>query len=149
MIGCGVVGVGCLTLAFASTYSIGGGTGFLMIGCILAVSGYGIGYGPIPWALSSEMFPVAIRGKVIAMGLVSQNVFLLITNVAYLQMLENVGASGTFYIFFLFNMTCFLLVYYMLPETRTRSPEIILQLFSRYRQVPIWEGGCGGRYVLY
>jgi len=147
MVGCGVVGAGCLILAFASRYSHNSAAGSFMLGCVLSVSGYGIGYGPIPWALSSEMFPVAIRGKVIALGLVSQNIFLLITNVAYLQMLEHIGASGTFYSFFMFNAACFLCVYYYLPETRSRAPETILQLFARYREVPVWKGSCGGRRI--
>jgi len=134
-------------LAFASAYASGTTGGGFMLGCILAVSGYGIGYGPIPWALSSEMFPVAIRGKVMALGLVSQNIFLLITNLAYLQMLEHISASGTFYIFFFFNAACFSCVYYYLPETRTRAPGTILQLFARYREVPIWKGNCGGRRI--
>ena len=61
------------------------GPGFItvVLGAALVVGGYGIGYGPIPWVLSSEMVPVAVRGTVMAASLVAQNTALLVTNLVY------------------------------------------------------------------
>ena len=142
MCGAVLVGLGALVMVFA-LQMIGGGTtrgasaALLLFGSALAVGGYGVGYGPISFVLSSEMFPVPIRGKIMALSLISQNGFLLLTNVLYLQLSHKFSPQGTFGLFCFCNFLCVVFVYLFLPETRNRSPEVILDLAYRYRFAPI------------
>jgi len=139
MIGVVLVALGMfvLTIALTGDAGIDAPSSAFVIGAGLVVGAYGIGYGPISWALSSEMFPVMIRGKVLAIALVSQNVALLVTNLIYLKMLEVLTPQGTFGLFFLFNVVCLFLVYILLPETRGREPAAILMLALKYRRAPL------------
>ena len=139
MLGVVLVALGMLilTVAVAGDDEVSSPSSAFIVGAGLVVGAYGIGYGPISWALSSEMFPVAIRGKVLAVALVSQNFSLLVTNLMYLKLLENVTPEGTFGLFFSFNVLCLALVYARLPETRGREPQTILTLALQYRNVPL------------
>ena len=92
----------------------------------LVVGGYGIGYGPIAWILSSELFPVLLRGKVMAMALICQNVFLLVTNLVFLLMLETMTTAGTFGFFLAVNLLGAALCWAFLVESKLKSPEAIL-----------------------
>jgi MFS family permease len=135
--GASLVGMGMIVLCIAlgSSDKYQANPGFLL-GAGIVVGAYGIGYGPIPWALSSEMFPVNIRGKVMAISLISQNLSLLITNLIYLKMIENMTPVGTFAFYFVFNMLCVYLVYMYLPETKERSHSLILNLSQMYKAEP-------------
>lgn len=91
-IGVSIVSLGMLVLIIASTITLlsvenSNGTqdvsGWLF-GIALVVGGYGVAYGPLPWILSSEPFPVLIRGKVMAISLIAQNISLLVTNLGEL-----------------------------------------------------------------
>ncbi len=131
LLGIALVAAGtALLAAFSDMVSI-------LLGTAITIVGYSIGYGPIPWALSSEMFPVSIRGVVMAISLLSQNIFLFLTNTAYPSMLAAFPMVGTFGIFVFFNLVCYVMVYLYLPETRGREPETILLLCHRYRNAAI------------
>ncbi len=92
----------------------------------LVVGGYGVGYGPVTWILSAEMFPVLLRGKVMALGLVSQNIFLLFTNLLFLVMLYGMPPAWTFAIFLVVNVLVAVLGTFFLRETKEKFPEQIL-----------------------
>lgn len=134
VVGCLVVAAGMFTLVMASLAASGVtseaerevNTSVQVTAIALVVGGYGIGYGPIAWILSSELFPVLLRGKVMAMVLICQNVFLLVTNLVFLLMLDTMTAAGTFGFFLAVNLLGAALCWALLVESKSKSPEVIL-----------------------
>ena len=93
-----------------------------------------MGYGPVPWAMSSEMFPTAIRGRVVSISLLVSNLAQLIVNLCFLPVVDSsLGAAGTFGLFAVANIAALLFFRCFLVETRNISPsEILASLLERY-----------------
>jgi hypothetical protein len=107
-----------------------------IIGCSLTLGGYGIGYGPIPWILSSEMFPTVIRGRIMSISLIASYVSQLITNLVFLLMVDVMKEYGTFGFFLLMNVFSGFLFYLFLVETKTLQPQkILINLNNNYNLV--------------
>ena len=111
-------------------------TSVQVVAIALVMGGYGIGYGPIAWILSSELFPVLLRGKVMALALICQNFFLFITNLVFLLMLESMKITGTFGFFFSVNIAGAVLCFVFLVESKSKPPDaILLDLRSRLQRI--------------
>jgi MFS family permease len=134
-----VVIMGTLFLTIASAISNGGNIqspSLFIAGCALIYAGFGFSYGPIPWILSSEMVPTAIRGRVMSLSLISSNLSQLITGFIFLPMTESVTSTGLFAFFTVINIINGLYCYTYLIETKDVTPHSILeQLLFRYREV--------------
>ena len=61
-----------------------------------------------------------------AMALIFQNVFLLVTNLVFLLMLETMTTAGTFGFFLAVNLLGAALCWAFLVESKLKSPEAIL-----------------------
>ena len=97
--------------------------------------GFSIGYGPIPWVLSAEMFPTSIRGRIMSLSLIACNITQLIINFSFLPMLDTFGVTITFILFLLFNIIAYYIINIYLVETKEISPNEILQnLNEKYQQ---------------
>lgn len=131
-----LVTIGMLLLAISSIFSISHNISSLstfLTGCCLITMGFSIGYGPIPWVLSVEMLPTAIRGRIMSVSLLSCNLAQLVSNFVFLPMCTNLGATTTFSVFVCLNIFTFLFVKYFLVETKEISSiEILHNLQDRY-----------------
>ena len=136
-----VVGFGMLILTIAAAATTSDFNVYVQAVALgLVVGGYGVGYGPVIWILASEMFPVLLRGKVMALSLVSQNIFLLLTNLLFLVMLRAVEPAWTFAFFLVMNVLTAVAVLLFLRETKEKLPEaILLDLNMQYQKVMSWE----------
>ncbi|KAG1674333.1 Facilitated trehalose transporter Tret1-2 [Nymphon striatum] len=91
---------------------------------------FAIGYGPIPWILAGEMFP--LRAKAFGTGLVTAFNWLcsFIVTKEFSHMIEAFEAFGTY---FFFAAVCFascIFVFFCVPETKGRSFEEIEEQFA-------------------
>eukprot|EP01037_Dinobryon_pediforme_P022580 gene22580-23786_t len=110
-----------------------------IVGCSLCLGGYGVGYGPIPWTLSSEMFPTAVRGRVMSVSLIASNLSQLVTNLCFLPVVDSeLAATGTFGLFLLANVFAMVFVRCLLVETRDASPPDILRALLEQR-TRVWD----------
>ncbi|KAG1674334.1 Facilitated trehalose transporter Tret1 [Nymphon striatum] len=105
--------------------------GWLPLVCLIVYNlFFAIGYGPIPWVLLGELFP--LRAKGFASGLstgFNWFVAFLVTQ-EFSNMLESIHAFGTY---FFFAATCFvgcIFVYVFLIETKGRSFEEIEEQYK-------------------
>ena len=104
-----------------------------VVGCALVYAGFGFGYGPMPWVLSSEMVPTAIRGRVLCLSLIASNLTQLIMNFLFIPMTDYLLQVGTYTIFFSLNLLTYYYLYHFLVETREIPPDQILkQLVEKY-----------------
>lgn len=141
LVGICVVGGGMLFLSLASLISSLTSTSHIQgpitytIGCSLVYAGFGISYGPIPWILSSELFPTVVRGRIMSISLIASNVSQLLTNMVFLLMQQYLTTAGTFGFFFGLNVLALVYVFLFVVETKELSPsDILVQLRLRQSQ---------------
>ncbi|KAK2595608.1 hypothetical protein QQS21_006655 [Conoideocrella luteorostrata] len=90
---------------------------------------YGISYGPLGWALPSEVFPSATRAKGVALATATNWLCNFIVGVATPPMLEKLS-FGT-YVFF--GAWCFVSVFwafFLVPETKGKTLEQMDEVFG-------------------
>lgn len=130
VIGGAIVALGMLFLMIASAVSRDGDlqNPFVFIaGCSLIYAGFGVGYGPIPWILSSEMVPTVIRGRVMSFSLIASNFAQLIMNFLFLPLCEGFTTAGAFAVFLVLNIITIWVVHQRLVETKDVFPDHILR----------------------
>ncbi|XP_048414718.1 solute carrier family 2, facilitated glucose transporter member 8 isoform X2 [Stegostoma tigrinum] len=97
---------------------------------LLAISGFALGCGPIPWLVMSEIFPVRARG--IASGacvLTNWSTAFLVTK-EFHDLVENITQYGTFWLFSSFCFMNLLFTIFFVPETKGRTLEQIEAYFK-------------------
>eukprot|EP01033_Poteriospumella_lacustris_P008155 gene8155-5871_t len=139
LFGIGIVCFGLAFLTLSSAATAGGNlksSTLFIIGCSLIYIGFGFGYGPIPWILSSEMVPTAIRGRIMSVSLVASNLSQLVTGLVFVPMNKGITSTGSFGVFLLINLVNGVYIYLFLTETKDIIPEVILDdLERRYEMV--------------
>jgi len=132
-----LVTIGMFIVVISSFYSMNNNLYCLelfLIGCCFVTMGFSIGYGPIPWVLSAEMFPTSIRGRIMSLSLIACNVTQLIVNFSFLPMLDNFGTTITFLLFLFFNILTYYIIKSYLVETKEiNSNEILQNLHEKYQ----------------
>ncbi len=105
-------------------------SGFGLLACVLAfLACFAFSIGPLKFVVASEIFPNAIRGRALAISVMTMWVADTIVGQLTPVFLKWLGTAGTFWIFSFFCMVAFVCVYYLLPETKGKSLEQIeLQL---------------------
>ena len=95
-VGNALIGLGLLvlTIAFSKSSTIDSG-GFLA-GCALVMGGYSASWGPILYLISSEMFPVEIRGRSLSANMIVLNSAQLLSTLSFLPLVEAWGAVKVF-----------------------------------------------------
>nr|XP_023013560.1 facilitated trehalose transporter Tret1-like isoform X1 [Leptinotarsa decemlineata] len=95
---------------------------FLPVGalCIFMVA-FSLGLGPIPWVISSELFPTEIK-SITSSSAGTINWFLaFILTTFFLQISDLIGQDGSFYIFSFASLIGVFFVYIFVPETKGKS----------------------------
>ena len=86
---------------------------------------FSLGFGPIPWMISSELFPSEIKSVASsAAGTFNWFMAFLITKF-YLNLKNAVGGDVTFYIFSGISLLGTIFVFFVVPETKGKSLEQI------------------------
>jgi len=120
-----------LTGSFAN-YSSDGGMNATKIIIILAmflyVGGYQVGFGPIAWLLISEIFPLDVRGKAVAVAVQVNFATNLIVAFLFSIEIDLIGACATFAIFGFITVYALYFVYKYVPETKGLTLEQIERL---------------------
>ena len=110
-------------------------------GCIFFfIANFAYGWGPVPWVLCSEIFPMKYRAK--GVGLTTSMSWLGTFIIGYFppMLISSIGFN-TFWVFFAVNIAALGFAFW-LPETRGRSLEQVTAVF--YRK---FEGGGGSKLI--
>jgi sugar porter (SP) family MFS transporter len=121
------MGLMAQNIADANTVS-----GWMLLFIIIYVVCFGLSVGPVTWVILSEIYPTAVRGR--ALGLAT--FFLWMADYAVTQTFPMMDAKGSwfvqrfnhafpFYIYAVFCVALFLVVFWLVPETKGRSLEEI------------------------
>ncbi|XP_017774084.1 PREDICTED: facilitated trehalose transporter Tret1-like [Nicrophorus vespilloides] len=107
------------------------GIGFLPIFAMcLYIVVFSLGYGPIPWIISSEVFPAEIK-TVASSAAGTFNWFLaFIVTKFYFDLKVAIGNDGTFYMFAGISVIGTLFIIFFVPETKGKSFDEIQRILS-------------------
>jgi len=133
-----LLGTGCslmlvalvlLSLSFSSVVELPKG---LVLGALfLYIGGYQVGFGPITWLMTSEVFPLAIRGQAVALAVQFNFLFNAAVQFGVPVLQQAVGLSWTFGIFALLDLYSLYFIRTFVPETKGLSLEEIEEKFGR------------------
>lgn len=125
----GVLGVviselylGAINLFIPNSHSVGV---LSLIGLLLFIMFFAIGPGVVVWLAISELFPTQVRGKGISVCLFFNSLVSTLLATLFLPLQNFMGIGQTYWLFAFFSFGYFLVVYFFLPETKSRSLEEI------------------------
>lgn len=89
------------------------------------IAGFAISLGPIMWLMISEIYPLKVRGLGSSVATAANWGSNMIVAVTFLTLIEYLGASGTFILYFVISIIGLWFVKAYVPETRGVSLEQI------------------------
>jgi hypothetical protein len=127
------VGVGGMTialfaLAFSFTHGAALGTslGIIAIGClVLYIACFALSLGAIAWILVSEVFPLRVRGRGVAVATLFSGISNFAVSLTFLSLIKTVGSGSTFAIYGVMSIVTLIFVRFAVPETCGRELESI------------------------
>jgi SP family arabinose:H+ symporter-like MFS transporter len=98
---------------------------------LVYIAAFAMAMGPIPWVLISEIFPGAIRGRAVAVGVGTIWAACLVVAQTFPMLKDGVGPAVTFWIYAGCSLLSLIFVVVMVPETKGRSLEAIAASWTR------------------
>ena len=92
---------------------------------ILYIAAFAMAMGPLPWIVCSEILPAALRGRAMSLATFCIWSGCLIVAQTFPLLLKQIGPTNTFRIYGACSAATFLLVLWLLPETKGRTLEEI------------------------
>lgn len=118
-----------VTGAFISLFMVGvlfaADSQYVIIPLLFYVASFAFSYGPIVWTIISEIFPTRIRGLAVSIGsfsLMLTGFFITLTNPF---LIENIAASGTFFLYAILTLPAIWFIWKFVPETKGKTLEEI------------------------
>jgi SP family galactose:H+ symporter-like MFS transporter len=96
-----------------------------VISMMVYVAAFAIGLGPIFWLLISEIYPLRIRSSTEGLAAAFNWGSNLLVSLTFLTLVQELGASRTFWLYGLFAVAAWIFAYYQVPETKGRTLEEI------------------------
>jgi len=90
---------------------------------------FGATWGPVPWALPSEVFPSSLRAKGVALSTCSNWFNNFVIGLVTPPLIQNTGA-GAYTFFAVFCLLAFVFTFFCVPETAGKSLEEMDQVFG-------------------
>ncbi|XP_061586290.1 solute carrier family 2, facilitated glucose transporter member 8 isoform X2 [Cololabis saira] len=94
------------------------------------ISGFAIGWGPIPWLIMSEIFPVRVRGFASAAVVLTNWSMAFVVTKTFQDMVNLLSSAGTFWLFSSMCVVNVAFTVFFIPETKGRTLE---QIEARFR----------------
>jgi sugar porter (SP) family MFS transporter len=115
-----------LAFAFGHGKTLGSSLGVIAIVCLMTyIACFAFSLGAIAWILVSEVFPLRVRGRGVAVGTLFSGIANFIISLTFLSLIDAVGNSFTFAIYGVLSVLTLVFVRYAVPETRGRDLESI------------------------
>ncbi|KAJ7648661.1 general substrate transporter [Mycena polygramma] len=93
---CALVLIGCLQLGVARSWLMLGGARGVVVGMSMYLFVFGATWGPVPWLLSAELFPLRMRARGMALTTASDWLFELLVGLATPPLLERLHSAYYF-----------------------------------------------------
>lgn len=115
------ISLGIVGLAFFFNWG-----GYVLLVFILTyVACFAASFGPVPWVILSEIFPIKLRGLAMSVATLSVWVAVYFVTQLFPILVEEIGPAYTFWIFFAVSAMAFVFVWAQIPETKEKTLEEI------------------------
>jgi sugar porter (SP) family MFS transporter len=103
-----------------------------LVSMLIFIAGFAISLGPIMWLMIAEIFPLKVRGLGASIATCINWTFNWLVAVTFLTLINVIGASGTFFLYFVISIFAIIFVYAWAPETKGCTLEDIeANLYAR------------------
>ncbi|HEX6472026.1 MAG TPA: sugar porter family MFS transporter [Streptosporangiaceae bacterium] len=96
-----------------------------LVSLIVFIASFAIGLGPVFWLMISEIFPLAVRGRAMAVCSLANWAANFLVSYYFLQLIGAIGRTWTFWLYAALAVVSILFFAARVPETRGRSLEEI------------------------
>ncbi|XP_023557466.1 solute carrier family 2, facilitated glucose transporter member 8 isoform X2 [Octodon degus] len=97
---------------------------------LLTLSGFALGWGPIPWLLMSEIFPLHVKGVATGVCVLTNWFVAFLVTKEFSSLMEALRPHGTFWLASAFCICSVLFTWFCVPETKGKTLEQITALFE-------------------
>jgi MFS family permease len=120
-----ILSLGVLGFAFISP-NLSHALAWISVICVmLYVASFAIGLGPVFWLMISEIYPLKIRGRAMAIATVANWGSNLLVALTFLSLLRSIGRPWTFWLYALVGVIAWIFVNRLVPETKGKTLEQI------------------------
>lgn len=112
------ISLGALGFIFHRSVASGGLANLAVATLMIYVASFAISLGPIFWLMISEIYPSKLRG--LAAGIASGTNWAsnFIVSLTFLTLVQQLGASWTFWLYGFLALAAWFFSYYLVPETK-------------------------------
>ncbi|MGC2450501.1 MAG: sugar porter family MFS transporter, partial [Candidatus Sulfotelmatobacter sp.] len=115
-----------LSFAFSHGTTLGSSLGIVAIACLIGyIACFAFSLGAIAWILVSEVFPLRVRGRGVAVATLFSGISNFIISLTFLSLINAVGNAATFAIYGVLCVVTLVFVRFAVPETCGRDLESI------------------------
>jgi MFS transporter, SP family, galactose:H+ symporter len=126
-----ILSLGVLGFAFTSP-NLAQALAVISLVCVmLYVAFFAISLGPVFWLMISEIYPLKIRGRAMAIATVMNWGSNLLVALTFLSLLRSLGRPATFWLYALTGVVAWIFVYRLVPETKGKTLE---QIEAQWRE---------------
>ena len=104
---------------------------------LIFVAMFSLGWGPLPWLLMTELFPLKTRAVATGIVTFANWSFVFITTVSFNSIITLVDIYGTFWIFASITFLGFFFTFFFVPETKGRPLEDVAEMFIRRKLLQV------------
>lgn len=104
-----------------------------LISMILFIVSFSMGYGPIPWMMMAELFPVEFRGAATGVTVITNWVLVFVVTLCFPIMEAALGIHNCFWFFAAFMVGSVVFVFFLVPETKGKTVSQIQSILAGKR----------------
>ena len=105
---------------------------WLSILCLVLFNlAFALAWGPIPWLVMSEIFPLKARGPASSLATLSNWLLAFVVTKTYSNLQSELTIQGTFWFYSGCSLLGFVFVFFVMPETKGKTLEEIEAMFNK------------------
>src|SRR3989344_1057481 len=113
------MGLGLLAWLFQSSTTIPPSLEWLgLASMLLYIASFSFSHGPIMWLMIAEIYPLQVRGVGASMATCVNWASNLLVTASFLELVQFLGARGTFLIYMVAAVASIVFIYFLVPETK-------------------------------
>jgi len=105
-------------------------TGLIAFFVFLFAAFYSPGEGPVPFTYSAEVFPLTHRELGMSWAVATCLFWASVLSVTFPRMLQVLGSTGSFGFYAGLNVIAFVMIFFLMPETKQRTLEELDYVFA-------------------
>jgi len=125
------LGSGCFLVLAGACFQLQLAPFLLVSSLCLFMGFFSVGMGAITFVVASEIFPLPVRGKAMALAVFINRLLSGVVALTFLSLVDAATYANTFYLFAGFSFLSTVFYGWLLPETKGKSLEEISVLFER------------------